>query len=1107
VVRLIGLAFAGVLAWALPAWAAAPKCPDWVGIVVSAQGSVEVRRSTSLVWGAVALDDRLCGGDAVRVGDRARAAILLRTDAVLRLDENTTATFLEPRGRDPASWVEIVTGFAHFLSRIPRGLRIFTPFVNGTVEGTEFWVEVGTDRTRLAVIQGRVLAENRHGSLVLGHGEAAVARPGTPPTAVAIVQPRDAIQWALHYPSVVEDDPADFPDLPGHDWPALVRRSIVASRGGDLSAAFAALASARPDIADPRFFTYRARLLLAVGRVDEATADLERALRLAPRHGEALALQSLIAVVQGREAEALRLARTAADADPSSAMTLMSLSYAQQARFDLPAALASAEAAVARRPQSALAWARLAELRLSLARRAEAVAAATSAVAKGPGVSRTHTVLGFAHLAELRPDPARQSFERAITLDSADPLARLGLALAKIRAGDVPGGRRELEVAAGLDPGRSLVRSYLAKAYYEERRAQPAAAELATAAELDPNDPTPWFYDAILKQSENRPVEALESLQRAIVLNDHRAVDRSRLLLDQDLAARSASLARIYDDLGFQQLALAEGWSALRADPGSSSAHRLLADVYSVLPRHEVARVSELLQAQLLQPLNVSPIQPRLRVSDFFFPPGTGPVTASLHEWNPLFNRNQVQVRASGIVGGNETLGDDVAIGAVYDRLSISLGQAYYRTDGFRDNNDLRRSIWNAFAQVSLTPDTSMQVEFLHSDFERGDLLVRFDPDNFSPTLRQEDRTSFIRGGLRHTLAPGSDVIVSVIRHWGDFASQQPPVITIDSDVDGWQGELQHLWRRGRLSLVTGVGYSRVEATDAITVFDTTTVEDERVHQGNAYAYADLALHRTFTVTAGASLDVTRGGLEDRTLVNPKLGLTWRPVPTTTLRAAAFRTLKRELLSSQTVEPTQVAGFNQFFDDAEGTEAWRYGAGVDQTLARGLFAGVEGSGRHLNVPFIGTVDNRVSTTTWRETLGRAYLAWTPHPWLALGAEYHFERLRRDQPLDEGVANVRTHRIPLTVSVFHPSGLLGRVQASYVDQSGRFENSLGEQVPGSDRFWVMDVAAGYRLPRRFGIFTIETRNLFDTRFRFQETDRVRPLLYPERLVLGRLTLAY
>ena len=78
----------------------------------------------------------------------------------------------------------------------------------------------------------------------------------------------------------------------------------------------------------------------------------------------------------------------------------------------------------------------------------------------------------------------------------------------------------------------------------------------------------------------NRPVEALRSLERSIELNDNRAVYRSRLLLDEDLAARGASLGRVYDELGFPQLALTQGWQSLRTDSANYSAHRMLADSY-----------------------------------------------------------------------------------------------------------------------------------------------------------------------------------------------------------------------------------------------------------------------------------------------------------------------------------------------------------------------------------------------------------------------------------------------------------------------------------------------------------------------------------------------
>jgi tetratricopeptide (TPR) repeat protein len=153
-------------------------------------------------------------------------------------------------------------------------------------------------------------------------------------------------------------------------------------------------------------------------------------------------------------------------------------------------------------------------------------------------------------------------------------------------------GRRNLEVAVGLDSSNALLRSYLGKAYFEEKRGPVDADQLRIAKELDPLDPTPYLYDAIRLQTENRPGEALQAIQKSIELNDNRAIYRSRQGLDQDRAARGTSHGRIYDDLGFQQLGLNEASKSLTLDPGNASAHRFLSDIYSGVRRREIARVS-----------------------------------------------------------------------------------------------------------------------------------------------------------------------------------------------------------------------------------------------------------------------------------------------------------------------------------------------------------------------------------------------------------------------------------------------------------------------------------------------------------------------------------
>jgi tetratricopeptide (TPR) repeat protein len=1072
---------------------AASTCEPWVAKLVSAQGNVQVRRAGETQWQPVQLDETYCAADMLRVQGHSRAAVVLRNEINLRLDQNTTVTFigLEP---ERTSWLDLLIGAAYFFSRMPRSLQVTTPFVNAAVEGTEFFVKVERDQTLLSIFEGLVAATNQAGSLTVASGQSAIARVGEAPIPRVVVRPRDAVQWALYYPPILDYRPADFANGAETTWQAMVRRSIQFYREGNLEMAFASLAGAPEDIRDPRFFTYRAVLLLSVGRVDEARMDSDRALTLDPRHSPAFAVRSVIALAQNDKAEALHLAQTAVELDPTSAAARVALSYAQQADFDLKGALASLQEAVKLAPDNALAWARLAELWLSSANLDEALKAAQKAVKLHPNLARTQAVLGFAYLTQIKTKDAKKALEQAIQLDQADPLPRLGLGLAKIRESGLESGREEIEIAASLDPNNSLTRSYLGKAYYEEKRDPLARDQFAIAKELDPKDPTPWFYDAIRKQSINRPVEALEDLQKSIELNDNRAVYRSRLLLDEDLAARSASLGRIYNDLGFQQLALIEGWKSLNADPSNYSAHRFLADSYAALPRHEIARVSELLQSQLLQPINITPIQPQLAQSDLLILSGAGPSDLSFNEFNPLFNRNRLALQANGVFGGNGTLGNDFVHSGVWGRISYSLGQFYYESDGFRTNNDLQQEIYNVFAQASLTYKTSLQAEFRSIHLERGDLALRFDPNLFLPTLRQQEDIHSVRVGLRHAVAPNSDVIASLMYGHGDFDTEFAPENRLARKDDGYIGEVQHLFRLERFRLISGGGYFNAERTSPIT----SIAED--IYHANFYLYSYINYPRDVTWTIGASIDLSVGLIVNRHQLNPKFGLIWSPFRTTTLRAAVFRTLQRALISDQTIEPTQVAGLNQFFVDGEGTSAWRYGIAVDQKVATNVYAGVEYSQRELDMPFIevnlldpSTLD--IQEADFKERFGRAYLYWTPLSWLALSAEYQYEWRRRTHD------KIQTHRLPLGINFFHPSGFIMQLKPTYVNQTVNFFD------PGDSRFLVVDASLGYRLPNRWGLITIGVRNLFDQRFRFEDTDPANPTIYPKNLIFGRFTLAY
>ncbi len=1074
----------------VPCASIAASCEQWVAKAVSVQGSVEARRVGETQWQKVELNDTFCPGDKIRVNDRSRAGLSLVNQPLLRLDQNTTIT-LGGIKQKKTSVVELARGAVHFFSRIRRNLEVITGFVNAGVEGTEGFIRVETDRTFISIFEGQVLASNTAGSLTLTSGQSAVAEAGKAPVLRVVVRPRDAVHWALYYLPVLFVSPGTAP---------------------------------KENPADPRFLAYRASQLLAVGRVDEANTDIQRALSLDPGFSDAHALQAIIFVVQNERDKASTSAQKAVDTDPSSATARIAMSYARQAGFDLEGARASIEEALKLDPRNALAWARLAELWSSFGRLGKALDAAQKAVDLEPDLSRTQMVLGFAYLRQVKTAASRTAFEKAIALDQADPLARLGLGLAKIRDGDLTAGGREIEIAASLDPSNSLVRSYLGKVYFEKKKTGLDEREFAIAKELDPNDPTPWFYDAIAKQTTNRPVEALQNLQKARELNDNRAVYRSRLLLDSDLAARSAAIGRIYSNLGFQERALFEGWMAVNTDPTNFSAHRFLADSYAARPRHEIARVSELLQSQLLQPININPIQSRLAESNQFLIGAGGPGALSFNEFNPIFNRNRIAAQGSGLVGGNETNGGEGVASGIYKRLSISSGYTYFDTDGWRKNADQNDEIANVFGQLELTYKTSIQAEYRYRDNDYGDLQQRyFEKDFFPGQTNEENRDSFRLGG-KHSFTPNSILLSSFIYQDTEFrAEDDAPIVApgfvtrIRSrrPVDSYAGEMQYLFRSNYFNFVGGAGHVYLDdeiktKTDTILGLGKSQIDEDLKHT-NAYAYSYINPFNNLTLTAGVSGDFTSGDSPDvgnNQKINPKFGITWSPFTNTTLRAAAFKAFKRTLVTDQTLEPTQVAGFNQFYDDFNGTEAWRFGGAIDHMFSPKLYTGAEFAYRELDVPSTDQNGNEIEVD-WNEYLGRAYLFWTPCEWLALRAEYLYERFKRDEELTDGIRKLNTHRVPVGINFFHPSGFSASVQGTYFYQDGRFDRlpGGGQLVNADGDFVLVDAAINYRLPKRYGLLTVGVSNLFNDDFKYFEVDFDNPQIQPDRVIFGKVTLSF
>ncbi|HED16032.1 MAG TPA: tetratricopeptide repeat protein, partial [Gammaproteobacteria bacterium] len=946
----------------IPIQVHAAGCEDWVARMVSLQGSAEQRVNISgkpSNWKVVASSATFCRDDVLRIGANSRATLTLRNDTILRLGQNTTVTFsnIAP---DAPSTLNLLEGIAHFISRIKSAFKVITPFVNAGVEGTEFVVAVYPNRSEVTVFEGHVAVTNQYGKLNLTGGQSAVANKGQAPVLKIEIKPRNAVHWALHYPAILQADENLLASAGGN--PAVttaVNKSLGEHKSGNQYQALETIDAIDPGKMNDSMLVYRASLRLHAGRDDTASKDIDKVLARTPDNADALALASIIALVQNRKDDASQLAKHAYTLDPERISTALAYSYTLQASLKLDEARATIRRLAATYPDSDLLHSRLAELELMHGDSQAALVAARRAASINPSQIRAQTVLGFIYMARIELDLAREAFDKALALDSSDPQALFGSGLLQIRRGNLAKGRRSIEIAASNDPNNAIIRSYLGKAYFEENRNGVARDQYDMAKKLDPNDPTPWLYEAIQKQTENRPIEALHDLEKSIELNDNRAVYRSSFLLDEDRSVRSVNLGNIYRDIGFEQLARNEARKSLEKDPANYSAHRFLADMYQGLPRHEIASTSELLQAQLLQPININPVQPQMAEAGLGAVSSLGNTNSGYNENTALFERNGNQLALNAMYGSDNTDVVNTNFSGIQDALSYSISTYRYNTDGYRLNNDQYHRVTTSFIQYAINPKLNAQVEYKTLEFNSGDAKQRFGEDNFFSTSRDEVERTTKRLGLNYKYNPDTTFLFSYINQEGDSSNSFTDFFTFflnnDDDSDLYEGQI--IYKGSNYNIVSGFGYTDQTTQElSFAKFGSIIIPfvdgEVKFKHKNAYIYAPITFNNKHTVTLGLSYDSLEQRKNTKNLISPKIGYVYQN-DDLTIRAAAFRSLKRPFLQNQTIEQTQIAGFNQFFDDTNGTEATRYGLGLDKKLNDQLYIGAEVTWRDITKIIFG----------------------------------------------------------------------------------------------------------------------------------------------------------
>ena len=541
----------------------------------------------------------------------------------------------------------------------------------------------------------------------------------------------------------------------------------------------------------------------------------------------------------------------------------------------------------------------------------------------------------------------------------------------------------------------------------------------------------------------------------------------------------------------------------------------------ATLPRSQPTRESEYLQALLRDPLGALPtplfVAESVRTSSsmtpqngFFQAIGAG--QTGYNEFGAVFSAAPLNLQLDGVLADQNTSSDQVRIAGTFGKVGFALSQLLFKTDGFGQFDRLDNMIWQGGIQAEFDTGTRLYLERKHFNSERRSVVSPAEPFYYTPFETDEVRLRS-RLGFRQKLGESHELLL--LNSWDDIKQD---VIWLPTPYNGLTEptfnnkfvshisthEAQYVFHASGLNLQLGSAEGDSAASNDI---GGGTINRTRNRAWTAYTYVRYELFPQLLVEAGVSKDRQNddAGFRQR-YSNPKVGLRWQVVPNGTLRLASFRVVNRFLANSATLEPSQVGGFNQFYNDGLGfgIRARNKGVGWDQTLGHGVSYGAETLQRTLDVPVSG------SYNIFDERNKRAYLNWAIptqilKPMLpgwegALSLVYDSQTYRRNQAT--GIEQIREYtprHLRLAATLAHSSGLGLNLAFNRVSAKGIYHEVNDEAFNPMSLPLATDSDGGCGTilspARTNGEFLLGAMNLTDQRgFQYLEMDPLNRVLH-------------
>ncbi|MFQ5494213.1 MAG: tetratricopeptide repeat protein [Phycisphaerae bacterium] len=278
--------------------------------------------------------------------------------------------------------------------------------------------------------------------------------------------------------------------------------------------------------------------LLAEGRLDEALAALQDAVRISPRSADARNGLGFALVAQGRLQDAIVQFQEAIRLRPTFARAYLNLGNALSDTGQPEAAMDMFEAALRTVPTYSEARLNLGNAFLARGDTDRAIEQYRAILEFDPQNASAHANLGFALLQLQRVDEAIASFRRAMQIDpqAHNPFNGLGIAL-------IAQGRREeaieaFRAAVRVKPDFGGAHHNLARTLGETGDLQGAERHYRTALRSQPRNVSTRFELAGVLRRLGREQEATEEYQRVLSLDPNHAGARRAIRKNTSKADR-----------------------------------------------------------------------------------------------------------------------------------------------------------------------------------------------------------------------------------------------------------------------------------------------------------------------------------------------------------------------------------------------------------------------------------------------------------------------------------------------------------------------------------------------------------------------------------------